>query len=118
MWIFTELGFYSAVTDFDDDNVIWVRGRDRGDMERLVELVERERADRPELLELADADYRYRVRLNRDTWSDVLSRFGRDARYHNFKDAVAERDPDRAHLYMDVWSTLRTLQSSRDAPAG
>jgi hypothetical protein len=55
-------------------------------------------------------DYRYRAWVSRDVLADGLAAMARDVDYANFKDEVARRDPERAHIYGRVWSVLGDIQ--------
>lgn len=83
MWTFFENGtFYSAVVDRDDTDVMWVRSRDERSAKILadwagVDVVVRE-----------NADYLYRVSLNRETWIEYVTVQMNSAKATNFKSEV------------------------------
>lgn len=119
MWLVTTYGFFSVVAHRDEPDKVLIRARSRGDLENLCELG----ADSPgdansgefaadEIIELDDADYRYRLIVERSSWEQVASRLVAEIDYPNFKDAVGVEDPERAHLYMEVWSALRRVEDS------
>jgi hypothetical protein len=100
MWTFLKSGFYSAVQDRDDPALLLVRCRAKADMEATGWSFD----------ETEDADYRYRARVPKAVYADFMAGAVMDIDYPNFKDAVAERAPDRAKLYTEVWWILRELQ--------
>lgn len=107
MWIFTTIGFFSVVAHHDDPDTILIRARVRGDLDAL----RREHLPDIEILESAGSDYRFRALVPRDEWEHAAQRLTAAIDYPNFKDAVAERQGhDRAHVYLDVWRTIRSLQ--------
>jgi hypothetical protein len=63
MWLFTTEGFFSAVSDRNDEGTIIVRSRVRDDAARLVNAVGVGR-----VIETRDSDYRFRVGLPRAAW--------------------------------------------------
>jgi hypothetical protein len=115
MWLITESGFYSAVEHREDPDRILIRARDRGDLERLVELVDSlSGAPTPRIVEMEDADYLYRIEVFRQEWIDACAAMAGAVNYANFKSMVGERrGHDRAAVYGRVWSVLLTLQPLR-----
>jgi hypothetical protein len=107
MWIMTTRGFFSAVEDRDDRNIIMVRARVRKDLLELRKILEVPPKKRPLILETPDADYPFRIRIPRQAWADVIAKMAGGIDYDNFKDAVKEKDPARADVYLTVWSNLR-----------
>ncbi len=105
MWILTPDGFFSAVVSSDDANVLSVRARDRGDIDRLATTVG------ATVIETPHRDYRFRVIVDHATWAAYVADQAAMIDYGNFKDAVAERQGhDRARIYARVWSALLDLQ--------
>lgn len=114
MWLFTTDGFFSAVVHRDDPDTILVRSRVREDALRLQAAV-----GQGEVTETPDGDYRYRVLLPRETWSDYLAAAGDAIDYPNFKNAVAAcQGPDRARVYEDIWWVMAELQQREVEGAG
>jgi hypothetical protein len=121
MWLFTKVGFFSAVqcgpetpheskafpkmktgemaTDF-----LTIRARIAGDLERL-------RADyAPELgptIELPGRDYPYRAYIRKEQFAAALCRASLDIDYGNFKDMITREFGNFRHnLYAKVWSVM------------
>ena len=105
MWVLTTRGFFSVVQDREDPTRVLVRARVGADLDRLREIL-------PHLETWRDdtADYRWRARARPAEWAYALGVMAGELDYHNFKDAVAERQGKRrARIYEDVWTTLRRL---------
>lgn len=105
MWLFTPHGFFSVVVDpSSKQKRLIVRGRRRKDLTRLA-------ADMPgpipEVLVHAGTDYEFRFFVTREHFAQWMNRWILEGLgYTNFKNTVAEADPERAHLYSEVWWTM------------
>ena len=107
MWLFTTVGFFSAVRK-PGDTELTVRARARRDLDAL-------RATYlPELgptVAHAGTDYPYRARVPHEAFARALAAVAREIDYDNFKDAVADRQGyARAHAYAKVWQVLLGLE--------
>lgn len=114
MWLITTTGFYSVVQKPWDRKLgtLTVRARAKTDLEAL-------RADSlPELgevLEDADADYRFRAQAPKAAVARAAQAQVSAIDYDNFKSAVGKRQGrERAHIYLDVWGALRQIQDGVD----
>ncbi len=122
MWMMTKYGFYSVVEHRDDPQTVLIRARARKDLEELCEVADslsRQYGSRvatgftPDRILLDDtADYRFRLIVPRQAWMEVTLHLCEGVDYANFKNAVKERDPDRADVYMRVWSALYSIQTA------
>ena len=117
MWLMTTRGFFSVVQHFDDAEKVLIRARALEDLESLCELAEEVLDDASKgglaadaIIEMKEADYRYRLIADSEAWAEVMRALMAEVTYPNFKNAVTERDPDRAHIYTDVWATLLQIQ--------
>ncbi len=124
MWITTLDGYYSVVEVRDNEDRLFVRARDRRDLDRLLDrLPWRFRAWRalagwPGPTHTPDADYPWRVLMSRSAVGGYLARAARDLDYGNFKAAVhatGVRGPKRARIYGRVWDNLLDLEPDRAA---
>lgn len=107
MWVMNTDGFFSIVKDRQHGpGWLLVRARCIKDIERLMARLGAEW----DVLELPEADYRYRIRMHRDAWSDYLQRAALAINYTNFKNSVPSRDHTRHAAYMACWSALRRWQ--------
>lgn len=108
MWIFTTIGFFSAVQK-PGESVLTVRARVKGDLEAL-----RERY-MPGLTEPSDhggTDYPWRSRIDHASFAEGLAALARDVDYSNFKSAVAAtQGAGRAHVYGDVWRAMLGVET-------
>jgi hypothetical protein len=122
MWVFTKHGFFSAVCARQgtgkqgqqiDPSRIMIRARARGHLEALKQRF-------PALLgkcdiqEFAGADYAFRVFVDKQEWSQVLSRLAEETDYDNFKSEVARHQGLAGAAYErslhEVWSVMHRLQ--------
>lgn len=122
MWLFTKYGFYSVVCARQGDgrhgqpvdpSRIMVRARLRPHLEALKDRF-------PDLLggcdikEFADADYGFRIFVEKRVWTQVMAELTEDLDYDNFKSEVArfqERDgADYQYSLHEVWSVMYRLQ--------
>lgn len=113
MWLMTELGeFFSAVTDNQDDRIMWVRSRDEMSAKALAEYAD------AEVVHMLDADYEWRVIIPRTVWVDFLVDRAESARGTNFKSAVARNlggsKPGWVGVCHDIWQTLYDYQHGWD----
>jgi hypothetical protein len=120
MWLITNRGFYSAVQDENDPNVITIRARTDRHLEALMDLL-------PEgavisVDEGRHTDYPCRVRVSAAEWIAIAGKLAAEVDYTNFKDSV-ERGKTGKQLkhakydhgvYMSVWGVLRRLTSTRE----
>lgn len=108
MWVLTADGFFSAVEDRDDHSRVFIRGRARGDAQRLADALG------ATIMETPSADYRFRVRVSKAAWSSYVAACAGGIDYDNFKNAVATRQGSRAGaVYGEVWGVLLRLHDMR-----
>ena len=113
MWVISKYGFASAVKHLDKLGWVLVRARDRSDLEEFCEVARdcgvpgfSEEA----IEENRSADYRFRMTVKREDWAELAKVLAAGIDYPNFKDEVSKVDPERAAVYMGVWSELRKIQ--------
>ena len=107
MWLAFDGGFVSIVQKRESRGFLCVRARARGDLGRFVELGRQPAT----IQETPDADYRFRVVLPEKVVSFAMRRIVDGIDYDNFKDRVRQsQGEDRAHIYGEVWATLREIQ--------
>lgn len=115
MWLIGEDGFVSVVAHRDRPDHLLVRARARGDLENFCRVAAEDGIDGFDpvgIFNLESADYRWRLEVRRDDFAALSEALVRRIDYDNFKNRVKERDPDRAYLYMDVWSDLHRIQEA------
>jgi hypothetical protein len=104
MWIFLNDAFFSIVADMEDPEVLVVRARVQGDLERTF-------GSDLDIIESDDSDYRFRVFLYRDFVAHVIHEKVLHVDYYNFKSSIAKDDKDRNHFYLRVWAVMENWQS-------
>lgn len=114
MWLFTNFGFFSIVQKGTPDRLT-IRGRSRQDLETLVRRYGSLLGVGPEaIVDSPAGDYCCRVGVDKADFSAAMAAIAADIDYSNFKDSVhQEQGHDRAHIYMDVWSTMYEFQLSQ-----
>lgn len=103
MWVFLNDAFFSIVQHREDKEMVVVRARVEGDLERAF-------GNQHEVLETEDSDYRFRMFLNKEYVSDVMKRKVLNINYGNFKDSIAKQDYERKSYYTRVWSVMNDWQ--------
>ena len=102
MWIFTNTGFVSAVSNGRD---LMVRSRDRESLEPLAE------SANSEIIATPAIDYPYRTIVSHEVFSRWVSHMASNITYKNFKSEVAAaRGHDFAHPLMKVWSAMHEVE--------
>jgi hypothetical protein len=102
VWIFTNTGFVSAVSDGKD---LVVRSRDLLSLEPLSLFAG------IEIFKTPESDYPYRLKISHQYFSNWLSLMAREIDYRNFKSEVSViRGKDFAHPLMSVWSVMHEIE--------
>ena len=96
MWVFLSDAFLSVIAHRDEPDLLIVRSRIAGDIERAL----------PEASVFEDdrSDYRYRALVPRGTFSRAMAEAAASITATNFKASVT--DKRRHDAYMDVWRTM------------
>ncbi len=105
MWLFCKHGFFSAVQNFNDSNLIHVRARFKGDLERLCKTYDVE----PKVVGIPNTDYPFRMDFERAKWAEIVRSEAESIDYENFKNAVHDGTL-RDSAYMGVWNVMRRFQ--------
>lgn len=109
MWIFSEIGFFSAVENYFEKDHVLVRGRFEQDILNLKDLLfEQEELDL-HVLHTPENDYHYRLNIPKDVWGRVCQSLASGIDYHNFKNHI-HGDPVRDEAYMGCWSAMNMAQ--------
>jgi hypothetical protein len=100
MWIFLSDSFISVVQKPGDTDMLTVRARIAGDIERVF----------PDAKVQANkgTDYRYRAKVAREVVAKALHDQAMSVGYPNFKSTVEDRK--RHDAYMGVWSAMNGAQ--------
>ena len=86
MWIFTPTGFLSVVEHRDDSRCLIVRARAKEDLKDIGEFAVQE------IIEMPEADYRYRVEVARVTFAAYMRTQVAQLDYPNFKERLHEQN--------------------------
>ena len=104
MWLFTNTGFVSAVSNGKD---LMVRARDRQSLEPIAE------SAKVEIIPTPQNDYPYRVIVSHDFFAKWVSHMATDITYKNFKSEVTStRGYEFAHPLMQVWSVMHEVEDA------
>lgn len=103
MWVFLSDSFLSIVQQRGRSGVLLVRGRAKGDIERVFA--------KAKVRTTLDADYRFRAEIPADEVANAISRQIGAISYDNFKSSV--RETDRHDAYLRVWTTMNLFQGAR-----
>lgn len=120
MWMITNRGFYSAVQDKKDPNVIVIRARTDRHLDALMDLLPK--GTKISKNEGRSTDYPCRVRVSAAEWIRIAGVLASEVDYTNFKDSVERGKRGKAlthakydhSVYMSVWGVLRRLTSTRE----
>ncbi|OAN52989.1 hypothetical protein A6A04_14835 [Paramagnetospirillum marisnigri] len=103
MWIFLNNAFLSVVAEKGRPDVLKVRGRFPGDIEKAF--------PEAKVTEGAGTDYRFRALVDREHVAQVMADAVRAIKATNFKDSVDQGW--RHDLYLGVWGVMARGQTSR-----
>jgi hypothetical protein len=114
MWVFLNDCFFSVIQHNKDPDLVLIRGRIKGDLDKL------KKNHLPNLGEIVEtptgADYPYRALAWKVEYAEAVKKAALGINYTNFKSSV--KDHPRHMLYMDVWSTMKngeaTMRRLRD----
>jgi hypothetical protein len=114
MWICSQHGFYSIVSDAEKSGYLLVRSRDRQHLEKILDW-----QDSPPVLHTPDNDYPYRVSLPRDAVLWLLGDIVESIDYPNFKNRVdynckyGPQDSWYARALHSAWSVMFSAAQHR-----
>jgi hypothetical protein len=104
MWLFTNTGFVSAVSNGE---ALMVRARDKESLKPLAE------AAKTEIISTPHNDYPYRVIVSHENFSKWVAHMVTGITYKNFKSEVsATRGHNFAHPLMQVWSAMHEVEDA------
>ena len=108
MWFCLNNGFLSVVADKDNANRLMVRARRKADLSNIF-------GPDAEVIETPEADYGWRVFIDRERFKVLVNALIDRIDYTNFKNSV--RDDDLHDLYTEFWGLHRDY-GTRDPAAG
>ena len=100
MWIFLSNSFISIVQKPGDTDMLTVRARIEGDIERVF--------PNAKVQANKGTDYKYRAKVAREAVAKALYEQAMLVSYPNFKSTVKDRE--RHDAYMGVWSAMHRVQ--------
>jgi hypothetical protein len=112
MWLFSRLGFYSAVAVPGRPGTLVVRARVRSDARNLARLLKQETGQTYRVERTPHRDYLYRLTMPVDVWATAVARLAVEVSYPNFKAAV-QGDPVRDGAYHECWNAMWQLQQKK-----
>lgn len=118
MWIFSEIGFFSAVMlerPGPNDETYQIRARRREDIDHLVELGRDhnvfEPRRQPDVVHTEASDYAYRVLVHKDEFVELVELLAVRVDYANFKGRIHQQgDASRDAAYARVWAEMNAFQ--------
>ncbi len=109
MWLFTNTGFVSAVSNGKD---LMVRARDKESLEPLMEITKQEITHTPQ------NDYPYRLVISHEIFAKWVAHMATGITYKNFKSEVAAtRGDDFAHPLTKVWRVMHVVEGPGARPS-
>ena len=125
MWLFTKYGFFSVVsaradgaakTKRIDPSKFMIRSRNREHLVNLMSDTDVGRLlDNPEIIETPDADYPYRIIVDRGRWIAAIAILVGMTMEDNFKKSVRTAMPDDQEFHKalnTVWGVMRNYQQA------
>jgi hypothetical protein len=103
MWVLFKDAFLSIVAVKGRADVLKVRARFKGDIERIFPAAQ--------VIVDAGTDYKFRALVDREAVAAALAEHVRGITATNFKSSVAEGW--RHDVYLDVWNVLYRAQKAR-----
>ena len=105
MWLVLEDSFLSIVQDKDNSDQLLVRGRLKGDIEKIF--------PNANVIVGAGSDYKYRAFIKRNIVSKAVLQKIDNIKYTNFKNEVALNDKERAYTYSKIWNIMYRKQEEQ-----
>jgi len=119
MWLFTKYGFFSATQHASRKDLIHLRSRFKGDLEKLFEASRTavrgimEGAEIETTINKASpSDLGFYCDVNREIWAAICAFVGNDIDYSYF-DTCVEKGSGRAEAYGHVYETMRNARDRK-----
>lgn len=100
MWLFSQKGFFSIVEHKDNSDLLLVRSRIKGDIERCWPTAA--------VRENEGSDYRFRASIPRTEVINKVAKIVKEINYPDFKASLV--DTKRIRWYSRVWEIMATMQ--------
>lgn len=120
MWLFTRYGFYSIACAKQADGsidreTIMIRARLADHLRNLQKRFPALSGE--EVVALPNRDYRYRLIVSMEVWTETVAALAREQAWSNFKEEVARcngRDDYERALHQ-IWSVMLGVQENQEA---
>lgn len=109
MWLFLNNAFFSIVQHENYDNVMVVRARIAGDIQKVF-------GTEYEVFEDAGTDYKFRTFVTRTEVKKAMEKEIDKITYSNFKDSISKKDKARSNAYSNVWGCMMDYQDRVHPP--
>lgn len=105
MWLFTKHGYYAIVKDYNKDDVFWVRARIKEDLSNILKHMN---LKDPEIQFKEYADYKYRLKLTKKEFTELMIFLADQLDYSNFKNMMDDNANQRHKIfaYYEVYNVL------------
>lgn len=116
MWLFTKYGFFSVTQHTKRRDNIQIRARTDQDLRDLKDAFPP--LDRCPIIETPDADYRWRLIVQRWKWEIVGAHLVADIDYGNFKGKIATipTQREKGPMLHDIWDVHHRYQQRKHRP--
>lgn len=118
MWIFTKNGFFSVVcarkneglSHEIDESKFMIRARSKEHLKNLIE--DYKQLSNCKIVEMSHSDYKYRIFVDKNIWTDVMKDVVEDIDYSNFKNKVKKNLHDSSFdsSLGEIWSVMYDYQ--------
>jgi hypothetical protein len=105
MWIFTKHGYYAIVKDYDDKDIYWIRTRIKADLENIIKAL---KFKNPEIIHKDYADYKFRLKITKKEFNELMLFFADELDYSNFKNMMDDNAEQRHKIfaYYEIYNVL------------
>ena len=118
MWLFTKYGFFSVVCarknsgmgpDVETETLM-IRARSKNHLENLAKNFQD--LNDYQIATTYETDYRYRIFVPKNVWSNIMKELSNEIDYGNFKGKVhsSMQDEEFSHCLGDIWSIMYRYQ--------
>jgi hypothetical protein len=110
MWLATKYGFFSIVQTRENKDLFMVRARAEKDLQNLKNSLSMLKEH--EIKITKQADYHFRLLVNRKELSRLMQFFATEIDYPNFKDKVytVANQKDKLPFYHEIWGIMYNYQ--------
>lgn len=103
MWMFTTKGFISVVASDQEAGIFLARARNKDHLKNLFPTAE--------IVTLPNRDYKYRVFITQEQFTNLMNELATSIKYSNFKNAIS--DDEYHDACTEVWSVMYKYQKGK-----